>query len=190
MKDKIPVLTLLSQAVPLGFGKPAPSGSLPGKEIQTMLQNIASPVKAWADSVLHMVIHYTRQSLHQVHGPAPAKFANYAPSLAAYKTQVIMALTSHIFSGIEAMTKQDLDHADQYNLIQATALFPHNKFVLSNVAAKETYANVLTTNGLRDFTTNTINSVASMASGTHSPDPLMKEQHHTALCLLCLQREF
>jgi hypothetical protein len=156
-----------------------------------MLQNIAGPFKAWADSVLHMVIHHTGQSLlHQVHEPTPAQFADYVPSSAAYKTRVIMAVIGGIFSGIKAMNNQDLDHAGQYNLIQATALFPHKKFVKSNMAAKEAYANVPTTNGLRNFT-NPINSVPSMgASGAHSPDPLMKEQYHTALCLLCLQREY
>jgi hypothetical protein len=56
-KDKVPVLALLPVAVPLRFDKPAPSGSLADEETQTMLQNIANPFKAWADSVLHTVTH-------------------------------------------------------------------------------------------------------------------------------------
>jgi hypothetical protein len=64
-----------------------------------------------------------------------------------------MVLTSDFFSGIEEMTDQDLDHADQQcNLIQATALFLHKQFVTLNTAAKAAYINAPTSNGPHDFT--------------------------------------
>jgi hypothetical protein len=43
-----------------------------------------------------------------------------------------MALPGDIFSGIKAMPDQDLDHAEQDNLIQASAVFVHKKFVSSD----------------------------------------------------------
>jgi hypothetical protein len=57
-KDKIPVLALLPVAAPIGYGKPAPSGSLTDELTQTLLQNITDPFKAWADSVLHKITQH------------------------------------------------------------------------------------------------------------------------------------
>jgi hypothetical protein len=64
-KGMVPVLTLLLiLAVPVGFGKPAPSGSLANKETQTKLQTIVGPFKAWAGSVHHSWKRQLDQSAH------------------------------------------------------------------------------------------------------------------------------
>jgi hypothetical protein len=66
-KDLVPVLILLPVAVPAGFSKPAPSGSLADEDTQTMLQAIADPFKAWADGTLHLINQHDGKSLHCLH---------------------------------------------------------------------------------------------------------------------------
>ena len=112
-KDLVPVLVLLPVAVPVGYGKPAPSGSLAGEETQTMLQAIADPFKAWADSALYMINQHEGKSLHRVHGLTPMQFGEHVPGSDADKTKWIMALTNNIFSVIEIMTIDDLEYSDQ-----------------------------------------------------------------------------
>jgi hypothetical protein len=56
-----------------------------------------------------------------------------------------------------------------------------------NMAAKKE-AYLSTSNGPLDFAT-AVNDVASMTGGLYSSDSLMKQQHHTALCLICLHKD-
>jgi hypothetical protein len=131
-KDKIPVLALLPVLVPIRYGKPAPSGSLADKFTQTLLQNIADPFKAWADSVLHSITHHEGESIHHIQGLNPAQFAEYIPGSARVKTKWASVLTDNIFSVIEAMVPDDTDGADyagQYNTAQQAALFQHESLV-------------------------------------------------------------
>jgi hypothetical protein len=188
-KEKIPVLALLPVAVPIGYGKPAPSGSLPDESTQTSLQNIADPFKAWADSVLHSITHHEGKSIHHVLGLTPAQLVEYISGSTHDKTKWASVLTNNIFSVIEVMTLEDEEYADQYNAAQQAALFQHESFVSLNAAAKEAYTTTThSPNGTNDFA-EALNNVATMAGGQPSPDPLIKQQHLLALRLLCLQRD-
>jgi hypothetical protein len=184
-KEKISVLALLPVAVPIGYGKPAPSGSLADAFTQTLLQNIADPFKAWADSVLHSITHHKGKSIHHILGLTPAQLVEYIPGSAHGKTKWVSVLTNNIFSIIKAMTLEDEEYANQYNAAQQAALFEHKSFVLLNAAVKEAYTATPLPNRTNDFA-EALNNVATMAGGQHSPDPLLKQQHLLPLRLLCL----
>ena len=153
-----------------------------------MLQAIADPFKAWADSALHMINQHDGKSLHRVHGLTPAQFGEHVPGSDADKTKWIMALTDDIFSVIETMTIDDLEYSDQYNLAQASALFQHQTFITRNEAAKAAYKTSPKMSGQLDFT-DALNNFSNMGGGSNTPDPIMKQQHRTALHLLCLQKD-
>jgi hypothetical protein len=121
----------------------------------------------------------------------PAQFTNHVPGSAHKKaTWITPALADNIILVIKTMTVDESDYANQYKLIQAHALFKHKKFVLLNIAAKEAFANLSTSNGPREFADALSNVASTMAGGSHSPYPLMKQQHQTALhLLLCLQKD-
>jgi hypothetical protein len=188
-KDKTPVLALLPVAVPIGYGKPAPSGSLADESTQTLLQNIADPFKAWADSVLHIITHHEGKSLHRVQGLTAALFIEYVPGNAHEKNKWASVLTNDIYSVLEAMTLEDADYADQHNAAQQAALFQHENFVTLNAAAKEAYTVAPPQQRPSNEFAEALNNVASMAGGQHRPDPMMKQQHLLALRLLCLQKD-
>ena len=187
-KDNTPVLALLPVAVPIGYGKPAPSGSLADESTQTLLQNIADPFKAWADSVLHTITHHEGKSLHRIHGLTAAQFVEYVPGSAREKDKWATVLTNDIYSVLEAMTLEDADYADQHNAAQQAALFQHENFVTLNAAAKEAYTVAPPQHRSSEFA-DALNNVASMAGGQHRPDPMLKQQHLLALRLLCLQKD-
>jgi hypothetical protein len=105
----------------------------------------------------------------------------------ATKAEWTSALTNDVYSAIEAMTINDLDYSNQYNLAQASALFQHQTFITINAAAKETFKPPPRSVGQREFT-DAINNVANM-EGANRPGPIMKQQHGMALRLLCLIKD-